>query len=95
MSAKSNAKIKFTRHVFYKKNALRTECQNSKKMAAKIFEFDALIRSNDKVNAGFIEFPYDVVKEFGGKGRVKVKALIDGCPYRGSLAKMGGDCHLL
>ncbi len=64
-------------------------------MAAKIFEFDALIRSNDKVNAGFIEFPYDVVKEFGGKGRVKVKALIDGCPYRGSLAKMGGDCHLL
>lgn len=64
-------------------------------MAAKIFEFDALIRSNDKVNAGFIEFPYDVVKEFGGKGRVKVKALIDGCPYRGPLAKMGGDCHLL
>lgn len=64
-------------------------------MAVKVFEFDALIRSSDKVNAGFIEFPYDVAKEFGGKGRVKVKALIDGCPYRGSLVKMGGDCHWL
>lgn len=62
-------------------------------MAAKVFEFDALIMSNDKVNSGYIEFPYDVKKEFGGKGRVKVKALIDGYPYRGSLVKMGAACH--
>lgn len=64
-------------------------------MAVKVFRFDAMILSNDKVNAGYIEFPYDVAKEFGGKGRVKVKAIIEGYPYRGSLVKMGGDCHLL
>lgn len=64
-------------------------------MAVKKYEFDALIRSNDKVNSGYIDFPFDVSKEFGGKGRVKVKALIDGCLYRGSLVKMGGDCHWL
>lgn len=64
-------------------------------MAAKKYEFDALIRRNEKVNSGYIDFPFDVRKEFGGKGRVKVKALIDGCLYRGSLVKMGGDCHML
>ena len=64
-------------------------------MTAKKYEFDALIRKNDRVNSGYIDFPFDVRKEFGGKGRVKVKALIDGHPYRGSLVKMGGDCHLL
>ena len=64
-------------------------------MAGKKYEFDALIRSNDKGNAGYIDFPFDVSKEFGGKGRVKIKALIDGCLYRGSLVKMGGDCHWL
>ena len=64
-------------------------------MTPKKYEFDALIRKNDKVNSGYIDFPFDVRKEFGGKGRVKVKALIDGHPSRGSLVKMGGDCHLL
>lgn len=47
------------------------------------------------MNAAFIEFPYDVEKEFGTKGRVKVQATFDGHPYQGSLAPMGGDCHLL
>lgn len=64
-------------------------------MASKKYEFDAIIRKNDKVDSGYIEFPYVASMEFGGKGRVKVKALIDGCPYRGSLVKMGGDCHIL
>jgi bifunctional DNA-binding transcriptional regulator/antitoxin component of YhaV-PrlF toxin-antitoxin module len=64
-------------------------------MTAKKYEFDALIRKNDRVNSGYIDFPFDVRKEFGGKGRVKVKALIDGHMYQGSLVKMGGDCHLL
>lgn len=64
-------------------------------MAEKKYEFDAVIKSNYEVNSGYIEFPFNVSKEFGGKGRVKVKALIDGCKYRGSLVKMGGDCHLL
>lgn len=59
---------------------------------AKKYEFDAEILKHPMLNSGYIEFPYDVKKEFG-KGRVKVKALIDGVPYLGSLVKMGGECH--
>lgn len=63
-------------------------------MTAKKYEFDAVIKSHPKLNSGFIEFPYDVKKEFN-KGRVKVIAAIEGFNYRGSLVKMGGDCHWL
>lgn len=61
-------------------------------MSHKEYKFDAIIKKHESLNSGFIEFPYDVKKEFG-KGRVKVKALIDGFEYHGSLVKMGGDCH--
>ena len=60
----------------------------------KKFEFDAVINKHKNLNAGYIDFPYNVNKEFN-KNRVKVKAIIDGCIYRGSLVKMGGDCHWL
>jgi hypothetical protein len=42
----------------------------------------------------FVEVPFDVEKEFGSK-RPKVKALIEGMPYRGLLTRMGTDCHIL
>jgi hypothetical protein len=58
-------------------------------------EFDAEIKKHPDLNAGFIEFPYDVRKEFGGKSRVKVKAYLNDHMYRGLLVKMGGDCHWL
>lgn len=49
-------------------------------------------------NAGgggaFVEVPFDVEKEFGSK-KPKVKALIEGVPYRGTLVRMGTECHLL
>jgi hypothetical protein len=49
-------------------------------------------------NAGgggaFVEVPFDVEKEFGSK-RPKVKAMIEGLPYRGTLTRMGADCHIL
>lgn len=49
-------------------------------------------------NAGgggaFVEVPFDVEKAFGSK-RPKVKALIEGVPYRGTLVRMGSECHLL
>ena len=50
------------------------------------------------LNAGgggaFVDVPFDVEKEFGSK-RPKVKALIEGIPYRGTLTRMGTECHLL
>jgi hypothetical protein len=42
----------------------------------------------------FVEVPFDVEAAFGSK-RPKVKALIEGVPYRGTLVRMGTECHLL
>jgi hypothetical protein len=42
----------------------------------------------------FVEVPFDVEAAFGSK-KPKVKALIDGVPYRGTLVRMGTECHLL
>ncbi|HOJ00070.1 MAG TPA: YdeI/OmpD-associated family protein [Anaerolineaceae bacterium] len=42
----------------------------------------------------FVTVPLDVEAVFG-KSRVKVKAWIDGEPYRGSLVRMGGQAHIL
>ncbi|HLP57493.1 MAG TPA: YdeI/OmpD-associated family protein [Candidatus Deferrimicrobium sp.] len=64
-------------------------------MIAKTYEFDAKIIKHEKLDAAFIEFPYDAEKEFGKKGQVKVQAEFDGYAYRGSLAKMGYRCHRL
>lgn len=61
----------------------------------KVYEFDAKIIKQDSIDAAYIEFPYDVEKEFGVKGQVKVWVTFDGYEYRGSLAKMGHQCHIL
>jgi len=49
-------------------------------------------------NAGgggaFVEVPFDVEEAFGSK-RPKVKAMIEGVPYRGMLSRMGTERHLL
>ncbi len=61
----------------------------------KKYEFEAEIIKHESLNSGYIEFPYDVMEEFGVKGQVKVKAYFDGYEYRGSLAKMGHKCHFI
>jgi bacteriocin resistance YdeI/OmpD-like protein/uncharacterized protein DUF1905 len=49
-------------------------------------------------NAGgggaYVEVPFDVEEAFGSK-RPKVKALIEGIPYRTTLMRMGSECHML
>lgn len=42
----------------------------------------------------YVEIPFDVEKIFGKK-RVKIQALIEGKPYRGSIMRMGTECHIL
>ncbi len=42
----------------------------------------------------FVRIPFDVEEVFGKK-RVKIKALIDGEPYRGTLVGMGEPWHIL
>lgn len=41
-----------------------------------------------------VEIPFDVEKAFGSK-RPKVKTAFEGVPYRGLLARMGGENYTL
>ena len=45
-------------------------------------------------NGAYVTVPFDVERAFGRK-RVPVLATIDGIPYRGSLVRMRGECHVL
>ncbi len=59
-------------------------------------KFTAKIEQHKDLDAGYIRFPFDVMKLYGVKGQVKVKAVFDDAVlYRGSLAKMGLPCHIL
>ncbi|NJC99018.1 MAG: antitermination protein NusB [Anaerolineales bacterium] len=42
----------------------------------------------------FVEVPFDVEEAFGAK-KPRVKAMIEGVPYRGLLTRMGGANHIL
>ncbi len=50
--------------------------------------FTAEIRAHDGGGA-YVEFPRDVEKLFGAKGRVPVRVTFDGEAYRGSMVRMG------
>jgi hypothetical protein len=56
-------------------------------------EFKAIIE-NAGDGGAFVRVPFDVEAAFGKK-RVKIKALINGVPYRGSLVRMGMPEHVL
>lgn len=55
--------------------------------------FKAVIQ-NAGGGGAFVEVPFDVEKELGAK-KPRIQATIDGVPYRGILARMGGEHHLL
>ena len=57
------------------------------------YQFRAVIENAGEGGA-YVNIPFDVEKGFGKK-RVKVKATIDGEPYRGTLVRMGGPQHML
>ncbi|WP_336716666.1 YdeI/OmpD-associated family protein [Chryseobacterium mucoviscidosis] len=59
-------------------------------------QFKAVIKQNGEMNAAFVEFPFSTEEIFDKKGQVKIKAVFDDkVEYRGSLAKMKSDCHIL
>ncbi|HAO06459.1 MAG TPA: hypothetical protein DCQ50_05585 [Chryseobacterium sp.] len=59
-------------------------------------QFKAVIKQNGEMNAAFVEFPFSTEEIFGKKGQVKIKAVFDDkVEYRGSLAKMKSECHIL
>lgn len=51
--------------------------------------FRAVLQKQEDMDSAYIEIPFDVEKEFGGK-RVKVAATFDGVPYRGLIVTMQG-----
>ena len=55
--------------------------------------FTATIQDAGRGGA-YVEVPFDVEAAFGSK-RPKVKAMIEAVPYRGTLARMGTECHVL
>ena len=63
-------------------------------MNKKIYEFKAIIKKVPDIDGAYIDFPFDVRKEFN-KGRVKVHATFDGYKYDGSLVRMGTENHII
>jgi len=57
-------------------------------MSKKLYQFEAEIKKVPGIDGAYVEFPYDLKKEFG-KGRLKVHAEFDGEPYDGSVVNMG------
>jgi hypothetical protein len=57
-------------------------------MNDKVYEYETEIKKVPDMDGAYIEFPYDLRKEFG-KGRVKVHAEFDNEPYDGSIVNMG------
>ena len=55
--------------------------------------FTAVIQ-NPGGGGAFVEVPFDVEAVFGSK-RPKIKAMIEGVPYRGILTRMGTEYHML
>jgi len=61
----------------------------------KQIKFTAEIKESEVGSGGaYVLFPYDVVETFGSKGRIPVRALIEGETYRGSLVKYGHPQHM-
>jgi hypothetical protein len=60
----------------------------------KKYKFKAKIEASDGGGA-YVLFPYDVVKEFGTRGKVPITATFDGVAHTGSLIKYGNPLHML
>lgn len=63
-------------------------------MNERVYEFEAVIKKVPDIDGAYIEFPYEVRKEFG-KGRVKVHATFNKVSYNGSLVRMKTPGHII
>ena len=53
-----------------------------------VYRFQSKIHTVPQKGGAYIEFPYDIRKEFD-RGRVKVHVTFGGIPYDGSIVNMG------
>lgn len=63
-------------------------------MAVKKYKFKAKIEPAN-MGGAFVFFPYATEKEFGTRGKVPVKATLNGAAYTGSMIKHGFPQHML
>jgi len=56
-------------------------------------EFDAVLEAGDGDGGVYVVLPFSVVEVFGVRGRVPVRAALDGFPYSGSLTPLGDGHH--
>lgn len=61
----------------------------------KKYNFTSTIKSSGNTGGAYVEFPFDVFKEFKAKGKVKVICYFENIEYRGLLVKMGTICHII
>ncbi|MGL4108716.1 YdeI/OmpD-associated family protein [Clostridium sp. LP20] len=57
-------------------------------------KFIGKLKEVPEKGGAYIEIPFNVEEVLGGK-RVKVKATFDGVEYRGSIVRMGTECHII
>ncbi|MGI6324724.1 MAG: DUF1905 domain-containing protein [Bacilli bacterium] len=60
----------------------------------KVYEFEAIIKRAEDMDAAYIEIPFDVEAEFGKK-KVAVTATFDDYKYDGILVRMKTKCHII
>lgn len=61
----------------------------------KVYKFNSVINSKKNIDGAYVKFPYDTKECFGKNGIIKVCATFDGYCYRGILAKMDRECHII
>lgn len=69
-------------------NMERKSDVSERNITDRLYKFRARIHAVLEKGGAYIEFPYDIRKEFG-RGRVKVHVTFDGILYDGSIVNMG------
>lgn len=78
-----------------KKAAAKTSSKKEAVGKSTVKRFRVLIDREEGSEVCGIKIPFEVEKTFGGRGRVPVRGTLNGASFRGSLFKMGGDCHFM
>lgn len=57
--------------------------------------FTGIILDADNSGGAYLEFPFNTQEIFGTNNRIPVRINFNGEPYRGSLVRMGTECHIV
>lgn len=57
--------------------------------------FTGIILDAGSSGGAYLEFPFNTQEIFGTNNRIPVRINFNGEPYRGSLVRMGTDCHIV